>query len=1194
MKKRYKIPILFFLSLFIVIGVIFLLLTQTTLLQGQINYWVSFYISKNYPLKIEVGKLDGSIFNELILHDVSLFYVDPENEYTILKANRVFLRYNPFDFLKGKIVFHYAALDSPQIKILKTDGKYLLPTPKKKKKLVLSPKKPFSFRVDTLLIDNGFFTLLENSHPVQIQNLNLFSFLKKEENESEIKIFLCNFEYLNKDLKVKKVQGDIVVEKDTIFLSDFALNTELSKIITSGTVSGFKNPEINLEIKAYPINLFELSKLAKKTLSGEFKTVGKIEGNLKSFKGYANLSGNFFSRVFEDLDLKYSYKNKILYLNQIKGKVFKSYLSGFGSIDFRKKPETYNLDAQVKNLNLPDLVSTSLKTDLSGKVILDGQGFSEKDFLLNLQVNLDKGQLDKYSFDKAEGEFFLDLSSIHFHPDFLLEYRKTEILANGDLDYQGNVNLSAQVLFTDLSEFEGEIPIKKIRGKGKANLHIVGTTEELKVKSELESDSLWVYEFFTPDFFGNLEIENFPAQKKGKFSFQSLSGTIWGIDYDSTELKLNIEDDLINIDTLWIKSAEADINLCGWFDNSISPGQLTIEGLRGNFRDNFFETPSGIKVFLDKNFLEVKDFVLKSNRGSFNLKAKLDFPDKIDFDASFSEVDLFSLTNTFLSQKDILGVLKGDLSVDQTLSDPIIRFKAKASDFKYKQVDLGQLQTEILYKDKKINFEKFELSHPRGKYTLQGYLPFLFSFSPLKKQFFDSTQFLHLKGEGEELKIFYPFLSFVDHIKGPFEAKVEVSGTPFNRNIDGELKLNKGTMKFSTFRDPIVNLDSELKLKDKILTFEKFEGEVKHKSLESGSLLKRIWRFFFPKKIKKGEVLGFGTIEFKSLKNLYFDLNLAGVDLPLNYEYLDLSAISDLNLKVTGKNPPTLSGELFFHQLHFREPFSALITTSSQNNKKGESVDLNFSLSAFNNCWILNEDMNLEFKGDILVEQEKKDLRLLGELETIRGKYFLFGTSFKIQKGKFIFDNLEKIDPKLDFLVSAEFLNPVSVTPVETHIASGGEKIELYIGGTLSAPEVNPASGSPYSKEETIELLTFGQRLSALDTLGTKSLFQERVVKSLGVGYGGRILENLAIKTLGVETFEIRPAWAGKFSLWETEITLGKYISEKIYLKYTRALSQSSGDETGVEYRLNQHLFFEGYRDKEGKFHLGLNLKLEY
>ena len=39
-------------------------------------------------------------------------------------------------------------------------------------------------------------------------------------------------------------------------------------------------------------------------------------------------------------------------------------------------------------------------------------------------------------------------------------------------------------------------------------------------------------------------------------------------------------------------------------------------------------------------------------------------------------------------------------------------------------------------------------------------------------------------------------------------------------------------------------------------------------------------------------------------------------------------------------------------------------------------------------------------------------------METIRGKYFLYGTRIKIEKGSFFFDNIERIDPKIDFLVS--------------------------------------------------------------------------------------------------------------------------------------------------------------------------------
>ena len=97
-----------------------------------------------------------------------------------------------------------------------------------------------------------------------------------------------------------------------------------------------------------------------------------------------------------------------------------------------------------------------------------------------------------------------------------------------------------------------------------------------------------------------------------------------------------------------------------------------------------------------------------------------------------------------------------------------------------------------------------------------------------------------------------------------------------------------------------------------------------------------------------------------------------------------------------------------------------------------------------------------------------------------------------------------------------------------------------------------------------------------------------------GGAYSSRLLENIAGRSLGVETFEIVPTWSDKFRLTDAQITVGKYISDKVYLSYTRRLSQSSGQEAGVEYRLNKHLLLEGHRDKSGLFHLGLNLNWEY
>jgi translocation and assembly module TamB len=506
----------------------------------------------------------------------------------------------------------------------------------------------------------------------------------------------------------------------------------------------------------------------------------------------------------------------------------------------------------------------------------------------------------------------------------------------------------------------------------------------------------------------------------------------------------------------------------------------------------------------------------------------------------------------------------------------------------------------LSYKDRNLEFRQFDVTGLQGAYALSGFIPMDLSFSSVDKRFLEEPQNLNLKIKRERLDLVRLFIPEIEYLTGPFEGDLKISGDFLHPQFDGKLNLKGGTLKFVQLSDPVSQLVVEMRMENENLILDRVSGVMEHTKRESDNLLKRFWGIFSPKQKIRGEINGFGTINIEDIDQPGYELYFVGEDIPINYEYADLSAVADLTVAITGKAPPLLYAEILFSQLYYREPFASSATGTSFTPNSGEENlwDWNLDISAVNNCWVINDDVNLEFKGDVLVVRESGELRILGNLETIRGKYFLYGTKFKIEKGEFVFDNIEEIDPKIDFLVSTNLKGGTSTSSKGLSVLSTGstDQIELAIKGTISAPEVEPTSGSSYSKEDVFELLTFQQSFGAVDTQGVGTLFQERVIKSLGGAYGSRFLENIAGKSLGVETFEIVPAWSEKFSLkdLDAEITVGKYVSDKIYLRYTRRLSQSSGQETGVEYRLNKHLLLEGRKDKLGLFHLGLNLNWEY
>lgn len=1193
MRKRFKIPLFFFLSLFVILYGVYLLLTQTSILEGQVNYWANHFLKKSYPVEVKIGDIKGSFFNELIVEDFSVSYTDTEPPYTLLKSDQLTLRYKLLNWWRGKKIFSYLGLKEPEMKIRKIKDRYLLPTPQRKD-TTAPDSEPLSFQVDTLNIEKGSFLLSSEKDQEQIEELDLQLSLTIEENGLKLDLFSASLYYPEKNLHLDGVEGGIDLSTNELVLKDFRFRTDQSQLEISGRVADFKQPTLSLTVQSSPLSLDELKRLFGIGLSGRFDIAGTLKGNLQNFAGQATLTGNLFERDFENVDLRYQYLRKKLILSQVNGKIFNAPMLGSAELDLSTSPESYGIEASAENLDLANVVSTGFHTDFTGSLSVQGKGFSPEDFFMELEVDLKDGRIQNYTFSRAKGDFALDFSHIHFHPGFVIVYKNTLGFLQGDIHYDERVNVKAKVHFDDVDDFRGQIFIKELAGRGTADLEFDGPLSDLNVKGKLESDSLWIYKWYTSDFSGEFEILDFSTSRTGFFDLGFGKGTLWGTEYDSAGLKLGLEDQIVKIDTAWAKSKVIGLKLSGVLDNSTYPSKLELRKININFEDSLFKSEGTVEVDIGKDSILVRSARFRLGQGEIQLSGLIESVENIRLSSELSNIDISPWIERLAPEMRMGGTLDASLALNGNYDKPEIELQGRVQEFKYKGVDLGDLSFDLSYKNEKLAFSKFELSHPEERYTLTGFLPIALSLRTRAVESLDRPQKLLVKGQGKKLSLFPLLLSWLEYVKGTFEAEVDVSGTPFAPQFTGDLRVDSGSLKLKALQDPATNLQGELSLAGQNLKFERLEGELSHRPLTRGNIFKRIWRLIFPRKEEKGNVSAAGQIVFKKLNQVDYDVRVEGTNIPFRYEFADLSGVADIDLQFKGTDPTSISGDIFFHQLLFQEPFRALISSGASGEEGKKPSDLDLKLSADHNCWIINQDMNVEFKGEVRALRSENDLRLLGNLETIRGKYFLFGNTFKIESGSFVFDNVERIDPKLDLSVSADMATGYSPTERSEFVKTYAEKVDLSIQGTLSAPEVNPSSDSPYSKEEILELLAFRQRFFTADTLERGSVFQDGVLKSLGGGYGTRFLENIATRSLGVETFEIEPAWAGKFSLRDTRITIGKYISDKIYFRYTRRISQTSGEEAGVEYRLNRYLFFQGFRDKEGKVYLGLNLHWEY
>jgi len=1196
MKKRFKIPI-YLLSFLLLVGLVFWgLLTQTKLFENQVNRLLAIFVQNRYSLKVNIGDISGSFWREIIIKDLTVDFIQEDTGYRIANIPYLKVNYHLSNLWMKKWIVDSLIVDRPQLAIKRTpEGKFLLASSPEKK--VLSKTGWFDFKVGLLKINGGVLEYLDGVKQSTFDSLNLELSVSKDKDGIKANIFQGSLAYLQKDFLLNHFEGDVRLAKDSLLIQQLKIKTPNSDLEISGELNNLSKPQFSFSLKGSPINLVEIKKLLGVGLEGVLTVEGTCQGDFKRFGGEAFIDGLFFDRKFEQVKVGYSYQEKKLTFDSIQGNVFGSSLSGKGELDLGKKPEEYEFEGSVNNLNLNNIVFGSLHTDLSGEIHLMGRSFSEKDFLMEAEVNLQKGRIEQYTFSSASGIMDITTTNLVFHPQFQVDYKNTQVVLEGDLQYEGDLDIDASVNLGDLKDFWNQIFIKEMAGRGRATLKLSGKTSDFDIQGEFVSDSCYVYQVYSTKARVELSLANFVTKPQGKADVLFLHGNAYGVNYDSLISRYNVDGQQIKIDSARLSGNNYDVNLWGELDASKTPSPLLIYQMITNYRGNRLQTFSPTVVEIDTDKAEIKKLILSGQTGEISVSGIVDYEERMNLSIKFSGLDI-TPWSALLTSEPIEGKLSLQAELQGTIQYPQITLDGEIQKLKFKGMEFGQLKADLFYKEKKLEVKNLNVTEKDWQYNLTGYLPIDLSFYSVNQRILEESQSFRLSFKGKRLELIKWFIPEIEYLNGDFEGDLTISGSLFHPQLDGKMSVNNGSLKFVQLADPVEQLTVEMRMKNENLILDKLSGFMEHGTSVEGSLFKKAWRVFSRGKKLKGEVSGFGTMNLKDINNIDYDLYFSGDKVPVNYEYADLSAIADFSVEIKGRTLPLVSAQIIIPELFYREPFtsSGSETPLSPTYEVEDLWDWNLNISIPNNCWIINSDVNLELEGEVRVLRERGVLNILGSMETIRGQYFLYGTKFNIEKGSFSFDKIKKIDPTIDFLVSTRLSGGTQASSGGSSLLSAGStnEIRLVIKGTILEPQVEPESGSPYSQEDIIELLAFQRGMSSVDSTGVGSLFQERVIKSLGGAYSSRLLENIAGSTLGVETFEIVPAWNEKYKLTDAQITIGKYISNKIYLRYTRSLSQSSGQETGVEYRLSKNLLLEGHKDKQGFFHFGLNLNWEY
>jgi len=236
--------------------------------------------------------------------------------------------------------------------------------------------------------------------------------------------------------------------------------------------------------------------------------------------------------------------------------------------------------------------------------------------------------------------------------------------------------------------------------------------------------------------------------------------------------------------------------------------------------------------------------------------------------------------------------------------------------------------------------------------------------------------------------------------------------------------------------------------------------------------------------------------------------------------------------------------------------------------------DLIFTVRCPGALWLRGQGLDVELSGDLSVHLREGRLGVDGELEAKQGTMRQLGRVFRLQRGRVVFyADDDDLDPALDLALG---------------VAVGEYQITITLTGTASEPELEFTSSPELGDGDIISVLLFGKTADGLDE-GQSGLMAERA-SQIAVAYGSVKLQESMARELGVDVLMIAPREGDE----ETNaLTVGKYLSPKVLVRYERTLSEESAFFVHLDYHLTANQEWKAHTQVSQGEESGLELRWE-
>lgn len=925
-----------------------------------------------------------------------------------------------------------------------------------------------------------------------------------------------------------------------------------------------------------------------------------IESNSLDFKS-SNVKGEFFLANtpvqgidLDSLYLKFDKKGDkiqsdfLLITNENKGNFSVSINRLYDEPD-------YKIFGELRQLNLGKILNNDkLISELDMDFNLTGSGKTLKTARLDFSTDIKKAVYGDFGIENALIRIQYDKGS-YVIQDFSVQSTLADLSLTGQGVLKDSLRLDLIMQVKDLSTLRHLWKGKKILTTGTINAQISGNIDSLSTKLQFDLSKSIVDTLNIDKLAGNLAVNIVPEKKHYDGNVEiSASNLLYGkYKLETFRLNSDFSEKQYNNRIYFESKDSLDGNL-GIDINVVDDPLITLKNLDVNVFGHHWtggSDSSEVQLFKDRITVRKIDFASENQRitidGHYSFKGKED----LIVDIKNIRIDKLPFVEKVLGQPK--GILNLDLDLKGTASQPEIIGDLRITNGSISGISIDSLLFDLNYGSNQMNFTSSLTANHTHIVTVSAEVPYHISFADSIQKIDKNIPLkVSLKTDSLDLNLINSILDNNEfEVSGTLIGDFKLDGSVANPVISGFLNLHDGNLKLkklginyhdavlkSEFRDSKFVLDTF-----RILSGKKGELNISGETKLGSTFNKPIDKFSV-KIVGKDFVLtksSLTDIEFNT------DLDMQGtLDDPefngiLNIEKAKLN-IDELMKRGSNRakkiGTPMLVEALSdtVDVLAKKDTITFTVdSTEFETNGFMENLHGVLTVDLPGNVWIRGNDMNVQLEGKLKVTKNKWDIRYFGDIEAKRGYYKLYGRKLVIDKATAKLRGEEKINPILNLHVYYKF---------RVKNKNGNDNLKMLniaVSGTLSEPLVNfDLDGKGIEKEDAISYLLFGMKMNDLDFSQQSQIpaSTENIAKDVGFSQLANILQSSIGQSIGIDVIEIESN-----DNWETApVTLGKYITNYLYMSYTYTFSLTNEKKDFepyklvLEYQILRNLFLQG------------------